>query len=438
MRPIVVNVLATCLLGTAPGLYSAAYALNFYVSTENVHGREQQSFSSLSEVQQAVRDVISKGMNEDIIVLFADGTYYLPDGTLNFSSADSGQNGHTVYWKASGSAATISAGMKVSGWIKNATTGIWHASIPKGTQSRNLFVNGWAAQYARTALNRTYFKATNTSYAWDNSEYDWLMTTPGISSAEIRSIQSFTDHYAPIKAIGDRELIMAQYTWQNQICCWDDIADPYADFGLYVQNALVLLDEGGEFYVDSEADLVYYMPLDGEDMTTAETYLGLLEAVISISGTYEDPAHDISFENLNFVSGKLSRYLPSSVADFCHGHIQHGFELAATAMLTSKLEDTSGLMSATQPLKLQEAIGTRTRAEFKSVQPTISGSLVAHTLKWVLVGLGLVRILMPVSVALALVPKTLLSAKVTSLKSWATALLRVASKFQRTIRTTQR
>lgn len=105
--------------------------------------------------------------------------------------------------------------MKVSRWKENATTGIWHASIPRDIKSRNLYVNGWATQYARTALNRTYFKATNTLLTWEYAECDWLMTTPGISSAEIRSIQSFTDHYALIKAVGNRELIMAQYTWQN-------------------------------------------------------------------------------------------------------------------------------------------------------------------------------------------------------------------------------
>ncbi|KYG44356.1 hypothetical protein M433DRAFT_135628 [Acidomyces richmondensis BFW] len=41
------------------------------------------------------------------------------------------------------------------------------------------------------------------------------------------------------------------------------------------------------------------MPLEGEDMTLAETHLGFHEAFISVSGTYEDLAHDISFENLN-------------------------------------------------------------------------------------------------------------------------------------------
>lgn len=104
--------------------------------------------------------------------------------------------------------------------------------------------------------------------------------------------------------------------------------------------------------MDSDAGLVYYMPLEGEDMTLAETHLGFHEAFISVSGTYEDLAHDISFENLNLVSGDLIESFASSAADFCRRHIQHGFELAATATLTSKLEDILELMSFIQRLKL--------------------------------------------------------------------------------------
>lgn len=255
---------------------------------------------SLQGAKAAVRQSIAQGMTEDITIHMADGMYYL-DKPLTFTSADSGQNGYTVLWRASGSNATISGGQPVTGWVRNATSRIWEASVPPGTQSRNLYVNGWAANYARHALDRTYFTATNTSFKWDVSDYDWLMTTPGISNAELRQLGSFTDRYAPIKAVGERELVMSQWSWLNQDEGYDDFAAPFADFGLFVQNALALLDEGGEFYLDMDIGKVYYMPLDGEDMSKAETFLGLLEAVVVVGGTLDDPAHDISFHGLNFV-----------------------------------------------------------------------------------------------------------------------------------------
>ena len=39
----------------------------------------------------------------------------------------------------------------------------------------------------------------------------------------------------------------------------------------------------------------------GEDMSKADTYLGILEAILVVGGTYDAPAHDITFQGLSFV-----------------------------------------------------------------------------------------------------------------------------------------
>lgn len=278
-------------------------ALDFYVSVEGSDSNDCSAgrpCKSLQQVQLAVRNALQRNSCEDITVNVADGSYFLSQ-PLNFISADSGCDGHPVVWKASGSKAVISGGTEVTGWTLNDTTGIYSASVSNGIESRNLYVNGWASNYARQKLNRKDFTFTNSTIEWNSTTYDWLMTTPGIAGAEIRAINSFTDRYAPIEAVGDRALIMTQNCWENQVIGYDTIPAPNADFGFWIQNALSLLHEGGQYYLDSEAGTVYYMPLAGEDMSTAETYLGILEALLITGGTYDEPIHDISFEGLNFV-----------------------------------------------------------------------------------------------------------------------------------------
>jgi hypothetical protein len=280
-----------------------ASALDFYVSIDGsgpTGWGNGSIFTSLEAAQLAVRKELAKGSCEAVNVNVGDGTYVLTE-PLNFTSKDSGCPGQPVTWRAAGSNATISGGIKVTGWNLNGTTGIYSAAVPKGVESRNLFVNGWASNYARRELNRTHLSFTNSSIQWNASDYDWLMSTPGIAEAEVRSINSFTDRYAPIQAVGQRELIMLNNSWQNQIIGYDDFSSPFADFGLWVQNALALLHEGGQYYLDSPGGTVYYMPLEGEDMSTAETYLGSLEALLVLGGTYDQPIHDVSFEGLNFV-----------------------------------------------------------------------------------------------------------------------------------------
>lgn len=282
-----------------------SHALDFYVASSSNPSGDGRSphrpFSNLVDAQAAVRKVAGQ-MSENITVHIADGLYILDD-RMNFTSADSGQNGHTVIWQATGKNATVSGGVQVTDWkLVNGSSNLYSANVPKGLLSRNLFVNGWAANYARRKVSRADFQFTNTSITWNSSQYDWLMTTPGIENSEIRAINSFTDRYAPIERVGNRSLIMKQNSWANNIIGYDTIPQPNADFGVYVQNALSLLSQGGEHYLDSDAGIVYYVPLANEPMDTAETFLGRLEALFVVGGTYDSPAHDISFVGLNFVS----------------------------------------------------------------------------------------------------------------------------------------
>jgi hypothetical protein len=312
MKRFFVSVTVVCAVFSTCGL-----ALDFYVlplsgaASAEAASSTRNTFYDLKAAQAAVRKATTS-MSEDITVHVADGRYFL-DGPLYFSSIDSGQNGHSVHWRWTGSNAILSGGIQVTNWkLANSSTNLYSAAVPKGLRSRNLFVNGWAANYARRMIKRTDFHYTNTSMTWTSPEYDWLMTTSGIAEAEVRAINSFTDRYAPIKSVGNRELIMTQFSWTNNIIGYDTIPQPNADFGIWVQNALALLTEGGQHYLDSEAGIVYYMPLAGEDMATVETYLARLEALITIGGTYDHPAHDISFEALNFVS--RSNHVFASVA----------------------------------------------------------------------------------------------------------------------------
>ena len=280
------------------------FAADFYVSTtgsDNNNGGSSSPFQTLTKAQQAVRTFIGGSANEDVTVHIADGTYGLT-APLVFTTADSGKNGHTVYWQAVGTGATISGGIQVTGWIQG-NNGVYSASVPVGTKSRNLYVGGKASNYARKKLaNRKDFTYTQTGMTWTNSQYDWLQTTTGIAGAEIRFINSFTDRYSPIQSVGNRQLVMVQEAWTNNLIGYDTVQSPNADFGVWVQNALALISDGGEFYLDSNAGRVYYKPLTGENMATIDTYLGVQECLIAVGNTYTDPAHDISFSGLNFVS----------------------------------------------------------------------------------------------------------------------------------------
>lgn len=291
------------LLSLAAVLGHVVSAFDLYVSPSgadsNVGTSQAQPLKSLPAAQQAVRTQLAKSPNENVTVYLAPGVYAL-SAPLRLTSQDSGRNGAAVQWVGPG--ALVSGGIEVTGWTA-ASNGIYTANVPVGTKSRNLYVNGKTANFARRKLaNRKDFQYTSTSMKWTNSQYDWLQTTQGIANAEVRFINSFTDRYAPIKSVGNRELVMKQNSWYNNNWGYDHVSKYNADFGVWVQNALGLLVEGGQFYLDSAAGKVHYKPLNGENMATAKAYLGVLETIVAVGDSYASPAHDVTFRDVSFAS----------------------------------------------------------------------------------------------------------------------------------------
>lgn len=286
-------------------LPSALGAVTYYVSPDGSGSGATVSdpFGSLGEAQDAVREALAGG-EQDVTVELASGLYVIEE-TLNLTAKDSGSPGHPVVWKADKAGdVVISGGLKVSDWTDTGSKGIYSASVPSGTKSRNLYVNGMAANYARRMIERSDFNTTNSSMLWGSSEYDWIMEVGDLDGAEIRAVQAFTDRVAPIERVLDRELLMTRPSWDNNIIGYDTFSNPdgfyNVEFLTWIQGALSLLEEGGEYYLDSENGTVYYIPLDGEDMSTLDAWLGVKEALITFGGTYDEPAHDIAFEGISF------------------------------------------------------------------------------------------------------------------------------------------
>lgn len=89
---------------------------DIYVSAsgnDNGDGSKANPYRTLSKAKEAVRSMDkTKG---DIVVEFADGFYPVND-TIEFTSADSGNDKCTIYYRAaSGASPVISGGKKIEG-----------------------------------------------------------------------------------------------------------------------------------------------------------------------------------------------------------------------------------------------------------------------------------------------------------------------------------
>ncbi len=109
-------------------------------------------FASLAKAQIAIRNLAKTNPKRPLSVMVRAGTYYLPlsptnPGTLNFTSADSGNSGMPITWQNyPDETAILSGGVPVGAGVlhwTNVSGNLWQAQIPsKGQVFESLFYNG--------------------------------------------------------------------------------------------------------------------------------------------------------------------------------------------------------------------------------------------------------------------------------------------------------
>jgi hypothetical protein len=68
----------------------------------------------------------------------------------------------------------------------------------------------------------------------------------------------------------------------------------------FLANALEFLDEPGEWYEDLSCGRVYYWPRPGEDLTRAEVIAPVVETLVRIEGTLDQPVAHVHFRGIEF------------------------------------------------------------------------------------------------------------------------------------------
>ncbi|GAA3463524.1 ricin-type beta-trefoil lectin domain protein [Saccharothrix longispora] len=294
-----VLIAATAVVALAPPAHAATTTLHASPTGTGTACSAAQP-CSLPAAQAAVRSQ-NAAMSGDIVVQLADGAYRL-SAPLRLTAADSGNNGHRVLWQAAPSARPVITGARaVTGWsVVDAGRNIWRATVPAGIDSRQLYVDGAIATRARTQVNRADFAFTGTGMRFSTTALGYLNDLADQNRVEVESVNSFTDRYSPVQSISGNFLTMQQPAWNNNTFGYDTLAAPHRAGPLYLANAYEFLDSPGEWYLDPATGALSYIPRAGQDMTTAGVELPVLQSLVSVGGTYDAPAHHISFSGITF------------------------------------------------------------------------------------------------------------------------------------------
>ena len=269
------------------------------------------------------RDLVrtrNSGMTSDITVFLRGGTYQ-QTSTLTFGNADSGKGGFYVKYMAyPGERPLITGGKPITGW-KDAGNGMYSASAGT-TAFRQLYINGVKAIRARTPnLLANSVANFNRLSGWDKAANNLqvpssaVATWNNLTKVEMHVMIAWGDsamRIASITTTGSTAYVKFQSPESPLVFVRPNPRMDQVGWGsgraYYFENALEMLDQAGEWYLDETASTVYYKPRTGEDMATATVIVPMVETIMTVKGTStSDQASYLWFEGLTFAHSTFMR-----------------------------------------------------------------------------------------------------------------------------------
>ena len=294
-----------------------AQPVTIYVSPE---GNDQNSGKSadapFATVQKALRNWASikasrKGISGASILL--EGGMYQLTEPIRITPGNGGSaSSKLVIRSADSQKAVFNGAKKISGW-KKTKNNIWVAAVPEakaGTWNfSQLYVNGVQQTLARfpnegfftvtgfpdggegvvfnTGAKRFQFKKGDINPLWKN-----------LKDVRVIVYHFWTDTHMVIDTIDSKTNIVT-FKYKSEKRFTDDFTSDGARY--IVENVLEGLDRPGEWYLDRHKELLYYMPLPGENMETAEVLAPVTNEFIRFEGASNmNLVENVTLENIVF------------------------------------------------------------------------------------------------------------------------------------------
>lgn len=308
---------------------NSATSAVIYVATDgddNIgDGTKESPYKTIAKAKEVVRTLPKAG--GDIIVEIADGFYPL-DEPLVFTAEDSGTENSTIHYVAApGAKPVISGGEMLEKGVWTEAVGLtqtngltaYKTTLNRDDKLRAIYVNDKRANMTLsskiTSENRTVTGTPSVSFTSQDNPWAWrngnnipaaivFDASVGLTTAtknpqniEAESMDGWTARWArPFITFASIEEAPAASDKPGGVMLrfempYGAISQSLSNNTHYnpnnnqvIRNAFEFLNKRGDFYYDQEESTLYYIPLEGEDINTAEVVIPRHETVIDLRG----------------------------------------------------------------------------------------------------------------------------------------------------------
>ncbi|MBQ4517054.1 MAG: Ig-like domain-containing protein [Clostridia bacterium] len=314
-------------------------------------GTIDKPFKTIERAQKAVRE-LTENQKGDIVVYFRGGTYPVSK-TVVFTETDSGRNGYKVRYTAYEDEKPIFDGAKqVTGWDIYAGN-IYVADVKGEKPIHMVYENGNTTLKARHPNANPkeprdgFMKTTGgngdvkLSLSWNKGEVPYVKNTEGLEvfvwPGGPSGIWMWHSQLIPVvKFDNANSILQLERT---------GIYDFGAGSKFYMMGAMEFLDAPGEFYHDTKAGKLYYIPND-YSMSGKRISIPMVDDVFSLKGaSLTETVQNIEFSGLEIRNTKRSTNVAYCASVFVDATTGNGFKFENAencAVIDCHIHDVGG------------------------------------------------------------------------------------------------
>ena len=269
-------------------------------------GTFKKPFLSIERAQQEVRK-IKREDHGPITVFLREGNYAL-NKTLVFTPDDGGSKEYPVRYTAyQEELPIIHGGKEIKDWKLN-KDGLWEAPY-EGSFFRQLYVNGERRTRARHPNKGNYFRINAVDYKHNEvlvgrKDIAPLLNEQGLEmiwqihwAESIIRVHSLSNagghmkaHNGNLKPHPDDAAILFNRPNPNH----------RTGQSYHFENAMVLIDQPGEWFFDSEKKKIYYLPQEDEFPKNTRVVVPSVETLLKVEGSDNERVENLIFEGISF------------------------------------------------------------------------------------------------------------------------------------------
>ncbi|KHJ39307.1 hypothetical protein PBAC_06210 [Pedobacter glucosidilyticus] len=327
-------------------------------------GTKEQPLASLDAALRQARELrrLKNPAIKDGITIYLEGGVYQLEQPVFIRPEDSGTAQSPTIIKSLGKEqAILSGGINIQNWKKVtskiaglpaiAQGNIYVADVPTIADNAIDFRQLWAGGEKTTRAKSTPGVKMDRILAWNKATESCTIEIPKSGLKYVPGMEMFIHQWwaiavLRIKAIQTKgnqaELffyqpeskIQSEHPWPAP---W--ISKETGNSAYYLCNALTFLDEPGEWFLDKADRKIYYWPKANQQLNKTEVVAPILENLVQIQGTAEQPVSYVKFDNIAF---QYSNWLRPSQQG--HVPLQAGlFLLDAYKLKIPGTQDKAGL-----------------------------------------------------------------------------------------------